>query len=99
MNINMNGIYKISDKMTVKEACRKYRPNRVGMEFHCMNWVFIPREYKGQFYMVDTYWSSDSFMIEVDESNIDDFKLVAIKDDIKQIAMSDVKFYASDNII
>lgn len=99
MNINMNGIYKISDKMTIKEACRKYRPNRVGMEFHCMNWVFTPREYKGQFYMVDTYWSSDSFMIEVDESNIDDFKLVAIKDDIKQIAMSDVKFYASDDII
>lgn len=99
MDINMNGIYKISDKMTVKEACRKYRPSRVGMEFHCMNWVFTPREYKGQFYMVDTYWSSDSFMIEVDESNIDDFKLVAIKDDIKQIAMSDVKFYASDDII
>lgn len=99
MDINMNGIYKISDNMTVKEACRKYRPSRVGMEFHCMNWVFRPSEYKEQFYMVDTYWSSGSFMIEVDESNIDDFKLVAIKDDIKQISMSDVKFYASDDII
>ena len=99
MDINMNGIYKIADHMTVKEACKKYRPSRVGMEFHCMNWVFTPREYNGQFYMVDTYWSSDSFTIDVDESNIDDFKLVAIKDDIKQIAMSDVKFYRSDDII
>ena len=99
MDINMNGIYKIADHMTVKEACKKYRPSRVGMEFHCMNWVFTPREYKGQFYMVDTYWSSDSFTIDVDESNIDDFKLVAVKDDIKQISMSDVKFYKSDDII
>ena len=99
MDINMNGIYKIADHMTVKEACKKYRPSRVGMEFHCMNWVFTLREYNGQFYMVDTYWSSDSFMIEVDESNIDDFKLVAIKDYIQQIAMSDVKFYRSDDII
>lgn len=99
MDINMNGIYKISDKMTVKEACRKYRPNRVGMEFHCMNWTFEPREFRGKLYMVDTYWSADSFSIEVDENNVDDFKLVAIKDDIKQIAMTDVKFYTSDDII
>lgn len=99
MDINMNGIYKISDKMTVKEACKKYRPNRVGMEYHCMNWTFYPREFRSKLYMVDTYWSADSFSIEVDENNIDDFKLVAIKDDIKQIAMSDVKFYTSDDII
>ena len=99
MNINMNGIYKISDKLTVKEACKKYRPSRVGMEFHCMNWVFTPREYNGQFYMVDTYWSSDSFTIDVDESNIDDFKLVAIKDDIKGIYGSDVQYYNSSDVI
>lgn len=99
MDINMNGIYKIADHMGIKEACKKYRPSRVGMEFHCMNWVFTPREYNGQFYMVDTYWSSDAFTIEVDESNIDDFKLVAIQDDIQQIAMIDVKFYKSDDII
>ena len=99
MNINMNGIYKISDKMTIKEACRKYRPNRVGMEFHCMNWTFKPREFRGKLYMVDTYWSVDSFSIEVDEDNIDDFKLVAIKDDITSVNQSDLKYYNSEDII
>ena len=99
MDINMNGIYKIADHMSIKEACQKYRPSRAGMEFHCMNWVFTPREYNGEYYMADTYWSSDSFTIQVDESNISDFKLVAIQDDIQPIAMSDVKFYRSDDII
>ena len=99
MDINMNGIYKIADHMTIKEACKKYRPSRVGMEFHCMNWVFEPREYKGQFYMVDTYWSSDSFTIHIDESNVDDFKLVAIKDDITRIPSCEVQFYNRSDII
>lgn len=98
MNINMNGIYKISDKMTIKEACRKYRPNRVGMEFHCMNWTFKPREFRGKLYMVDTYWSVDP-SIEVDEDNIDDFKLVAIKDDITSVNSSNLKYYNSADII
>ena len=98
MNINMNGIYKISDKMTIKEACRKYRPNRVGMEFHCMNWTFKPREFRGKLYMVDTYWSVDPY-IEVDEDNIDDFKLVAIKDDITSVNSSNLKYYNSADII
>lgn len=99
MDINMNGIYKISDKMTIKEACRKYRPSRVGMEFHCMNWTFKPREFRGKLYMVDTYWSADSFSIEVDEDNIDDFKLVAIKDDITSVNPSNLKYYNSEDII
>lgn len=99
MDINMNGIYKIADHMTIKEACKKYRPSRIGMEFHCMNWVFTPREYKGQFYMVDTYWSSDSFTIEVDESNISDFKLVAIKDDIERVPSYEVQFYNRNDVI
>lgn len=99
MDINMNGIYKISDKMTIKEACRKYRPTRVGMEFHCMNWTFRPREFRGKLYMVDTYWSTDSFSIEVDEDNINDFKLVAIKDDITSVNPSNLKYYNSEHII
>lgn len=99
MDINMNGIYKISDKMTIKEACRKYRPSRVGMEFHCMNWTFKPREFRGKLYMVDTYWYVDSFSIEVDEDNIDDFKLVAIKDDITSVDSSNLKYYNSEDII
>lgn len=100
MDINMNGIYKISDKLSIKEACRKYRPSRVGMEFHCMNWTFKPREFRGKLYMVDTYWSADSFSIEVDEDNIDDFKLVAIKDDITSVNSSDfLKYYNSADII
>lgn len=96
MDINMNGIYKISDKMTIKEACRKYRPSRVGMEFNCMNWTFKPREFRGKFYMVDTV---DSFCIELDEDNIDDFKLVAIKDDITSVNQSNLKYYNSEDII
>lgn len=96
MDINMNGIYKISDKMTIKEACRKYRPSRVEMEFHCMNWTFKPREFRGKLYMVDTF---DSFVIEVDEDNIDDFKLVAIKDDITSVNQSNLKYYNSEDII
>lgn len=100
MDINMNGIYKISDKLSIKEACRKYRPSRVGMEFHCMNWTSKPREFRGKLYMVDTYWSADSFSIEVDEDNIDDFKLVAIKDDITSVNSSDfLKYYNSADII
>lgn len=100
MDINMNGIYKISDKLSIKEACRKYRPSRVGMEFHCMNWTFKSREFRGKLYMVDTYWSADSFSIEVDEDNIDDFKLVAIKDDITSVNSSDfLKYYNSADII
>ena len=100
MDINMNGIYKISDKLSIKEACRKYRPSRVGMEFHCMNWTFKPREFRGKLYMVDTYWSADSFSIEVDEDNIDDFKLVAIKDVITSVNSSDfLKYYNSADII
>ena len=100
MDINMNGIYKISDKLSIKEAIRKYRPSRVGMEFHCMNWTFKPREFRGKLYMVDTYWSADSFSIEVDEDNIDDFKLVAIKDDITSVNSSDfLKYYNSADII
>ena len=99
MNINMNGIYTISDKLTVKEACKKYRPNRVGMEYHCMNWTFYPREYRGQMFMVDTYWSSGSFMIEVNKSNIQDFQLIAVKDDIEGIYESDVQYYNSSDVI
>ena len=49
--------------------------------------------------MVDTFWSTDSFSIEVDENNIDDFKLVAIKDDITSVNSSNLKYYNSADII
>lgn len=48
--------------------------------------------------MVDTYWSVDP-SIEVDEDNIDDFKLVAIKDDITSVNSSNLKYYNSADII
>ena len=52
--------------------------------YHCCNWTFKPREHSdGSIYMIDTYWSSGGFYIELTDDNIDDFEFIVDMNDIK----------------
>ena len=76
-NINMNGLY-------YHEPSHKY--SRHDDLYWCQNWTFKPCEYNRKIYMRDTYWSGGNGMvIEVDENNVDEFKLIFDWREVEQV--------------
>lgn len=52
--------------------------------YWCRNWTFRPREYNGEYYMHDTYWSGyDSHPIKLSDENFDRFEYLFNFNDIR----------------
>ena len=73
--LDFDGIYISEPILSVLPSYKRNNP------YHCTNWVFRPRKYKDKYYMVDTYWSTKNFTIELTNNNFDKFtKLFNIKE-------------------
>lgn len=60
--------------------------------YHCCNWTFKPREHDdGSIYMIDTYWSSGGFYVELTDDNFDEFEFIVDLNDIKLFTESTSK--------
>lgn len=68
--------------------------------YHCCNWTFRPRETDSGIDMVDTFWSSGPFKIELTDDNIDEFDFVVDENDISLYtdAFSRLGEYSPDDI-
>ena len=54
--------------------------------YWCMNWTFTWRKGSDDnFYMIDTYWSTDSYKIELTDENFNNFKLLFRQDEVEKM--------------
>lgn len=75
----MTGLYQCEP---VLEWLPSYKRND---PYWCKNWTFRVYEYKGKYYMGDTYWSiGDNHPIELTDENFDKFKLVFDFEDVER---------------
>ena len=81
-NINklcMTGLYRCKP---VLEWLPSYKRND---PYWCKNWTFRVREYKGKYYMSDTYWATgDDHPIELTDEIFDRFKLIFDFNDVEK---------------
>ena len=78
LKLQMTGVYK--HEPDVKLRGTLYSQSL----YHCCNWTFKPREHDdGSVYMIDTYWSSGGFYIELTDENFDEFEFIVDLKDIK----------------
>ena len=72
------GVYRCEP---VLEWLPEYKRND---PYWCRNWTFRPREYDGEYYMHDTYWSGyDSHSIKLSDENFDRFEYLFNLNDIR----------------
>lgn len=84
----MTGIYECEPVMEWLPLYKRDDP------YHCMNWIFKVRQYENKFYMYDTYWSTDSFRVELDDKNFVKFNLLFDMNEVSRISPPD--FYDYD---
>nr|DAQ11364.1 MAG TPA: hypothetical protein [Bacteriophage sp.] len=95
LKLQMTGVYK--HEPDVKLRGTLYSQSL----YHCCNWTFKPREHDdGSIYMIDTYWSSGGFYIELTDENFDEFEFIVDLNDIKLFTEVSNKLgdYASSDI-
>lgn len=85
--LNMSGVYKCE---LVLEWLPKYKRNE---PYHCCNWMFRPQEYNGIYYMIDTYWSSGNFAIELTDENFVRFEFVCDMDEVRKVSHDEWRDY------
>ena len=68
--ICMTGVYRCNPVLKWLPSYKRDNP------YHCVNWIFTPDKYKDNYYMRDTYWSSDRFSILLSDENFDMFELL-----------------------
>lgn len=92
--LDMNAIYEMTPD--VKYRGRLYEGNL----YHCCNWTFnIVQDAEGNYFMVDTYWSSgDSLRIMVTDENFHEFKKIFNKNEVKEIRGHEQKYYHYDEV-
>lgn len=74
----LNGLYVCKPVLEWLPSYRRSEP------YHCMNWTFKVRHSGDSYYMVDTYWSSNSFSMELNDDNFDKFALIFNYDDVEE---------------
>lgn len=78
LKLQMTGVYKHTPDVKLRGSLYSERL------YHCCNWTFKPREHgDGSIYMIDTYWSSGGFYIELTDENFDEFEFIVDLNDIK----------------
>lgn len=68
--IIMTGLYTCSPQLNWLPEYKRDNP------YWCKNWTFRPTVYGDRLFMRDTYWSSETFQVELTDSNFDLFSLV-----------------------
>ena len=68
--IIMSGLYTCEPQLEWLPLYKRDNP------YWCKNWTFRPVEYGGKLFMRDTYWSSETFQVELTDSNFDLFSLI-----------------------
>ena len=76
VNLSQENINKI-----IKTGLYEHKPDKkyrgeiyIDNLFWCYNWTFTPAEYKGKWYMYDTYFKNKS--IELTDANFEEFSLI-----------------------
>lgn len=85
-NINklcMTGLYRCEPVLEWLPSYKRKDP------YWCKNWTFRVHEYKGKYYMSDTYWATgDEYPIELTDEIFDKFKLVFDFNDVEKFSGS-----------
>lgn len=76
LKIKMTGIYRHKPDANLRGTL--YSTNL----YHCCNWTFRPHETDSGIDMIDTYWSTGPFKIELTDENIDEFEFIVDENDI-----------------
>ncbi len=66
----LNGLYKCDPVLEWLPEYKRRDP------YWCKNWTFKVRHSGDSYYMVDTYWSINSFSVELDDDNFSKFTLL-----------------------
>lgn len=79
--LHMNGIYRCEP---VLEWLPSYKRNN---PYWCKNWTFYVREYNGEYYMYDTYWSTgDDERVKLTDKNFDKFEYLFEKNEVRRVS-------------
>ena len=68
--IIMSGLYTCEPQLEWLPLYKRDNP------YWCKNWTFRPTVYGDRLFMRDTYWSSETFQVELTDSNFDLFSLI-----------------------
>lgn len=68
--IIMTGLYTCDPQLDWLPEYKRSDP------YWCKNWTFKPVEYGGKLFMRDTYWSTETFQVELTDSNFPLFSLM-----------------------
>ncbi len=66
----LTGLYKCDPVLKWLPEYKRSDP------YWCKNWTFKVRHSGNSYYMVDTYWSSNSFSVELNDDNFSKFTLL-----------------------
>lgn len=77
--LHMNGIYRCDPVLEWLPSYKRDTP------YWCKNWTFKVKEYKGKYYMHDTYWTSDDHPLELTDKNFDKFEYLFDLNDIQYV--------------
>lgn len=68
--IIMTGLYICEPQLNWLPEYKRDNP------YWCKNWTFKPIEYGGKLFMRDTYWSTETFQVELTDDNFSLFSLI-----------------------
>ena len=85
--IIMSGLYTCKPQLDWLPEYKRDNP------YWCKNWTFKPIEYGGKLFMRDTYWSTETFQVELTDSNIHLFSLIFDFNDVEDYRGSVDKWY------
>lgn len=75
----------------VKEWLPSYKRDT---PYHCCNWTFQARKFEDNYYIVDTYWCTDSMTVKLTDDNFDIFEFLFDMNEVTRISPPD--FYDYD---
>lgn len=85
--IIMTGLYTCEPQLDWLPEYKRDNP------YWCKNWTFKPVEYGGQLFMRDTYWSTETFQVELTDDNFSLFSLILDFNDVEDYRGSVDRWY------
>lgn len=93
---NPKGRKRMLSKDNIDKLIKTGLYEKEGEQGHCRNGTYTWHEYQGKYYMLDTYWTSDRYSIELTDENFEQFKMIMDFDKVDPIDHVFFYNYAED---